>query len=837
MPTDLPPILAGPWWIDATAFRPGREAAPQEALFRIGFAGSGPLRLRLATTDYYQIWLNGRWLGCGPARAEHGAQIIDSFDLTAEAEDNVIAIQVLWEGLFGWDHAMGAPGLRLSLERNGSELAHELLVSARSGRGFTHRFSQQRGWNEEIDHRGRARGWPCGPWLAADWRTPVLRRHDPPLRLEERSIAPLQHGLRRPVQVVFAGSCNPGIRTPHRTIYYEGVAGMGDAADGHSASRLIQEEQLLPALATDRNLAALVSGGTSVIGADRRGFDRTVQLDFGRETSGLVVLGVEAPAGTVIDLGWSEGHWQRDLMGCWATSGQPDGSVPAREFCDARQGLRHICAGGGMERIEALFVAAFRHLRLAIRQPRGSRVAIRVHDLHVRTVGYPIAREGAFRCADAGLNRIWDAAVETLEQAVADVFMDCPGRERGGWLNDSFWTAIGMQAISADTAFERRFLSLFTASGSTNPYGGMVAPVYPSDSSLWRGGGQRAITGHGLFWLLEVERHLRLHGDAALRRTWRPAVEGVIAACARHRNRDGLLENPPWDTYLDWSRHLNGPVQTGDNFLYALALDRLGDLYRVKSWRRQGRETARAIDAAAWDEGRGLWHDVPGQGATSAVINLVALWCGLASPERAARAWAQLRPMHPLTLARPLFDYETAMARANMVGLMYRFDYAGRIGDTAALVHDLSEAVQPQFDRGQSCIGEHLGYTASLCHGYNGFLAAVLTRHIAGIGLPDEPEGVVRIRPHPEATAWCQARVPWRGGHVQVWWDRTCLMVSLPQGVRGEVDAGGRTKRFRGMISIDLSPSRPSGVERGRKAHRAPSSEKRRIADLGNAGR
>lgn len=797
--------LSGPWWIDRTRFRPNREAPPSEALFRIGCTGPGRLRLRLATCDYYQVWLNGRWLGCGPARAAHGSLVVDTLDLVADAASNVIAIQVLWEGLFGWDHAYAAPGLRFALDRDGQPVEHDLRVSTRSGRSFTHRFSQQRGWNEEVDHRARAQGWPTGPWLESEWRAPVLRR-DPPVRLVERDIQPLQHRLRRPVQVAFAGSCDPSRRTAHRQIYYEQVPGMGDASGGGSASRLLQEEELLPAQALDRNLAGLAEagGGVCELGADVRGFDRTLQFDFGREVSGLVVLAIEAPAGTVLDLGWSEGWWQQRLMGCWATSGQPDGSVAPREFCDARQGLRHVCAGGGVERVEALFVAAFRHLRLAVRQPRGSRAVLRIHDLHVRTVGYPIAREGSFRCADDNLNRIWDAAVDTMENSVADVFMDCPGRERGGWLNDSYWMAQGMQTLCADTAFERRFLELFTAPGCTGPYDGMVSPVYPSDSVLWRGGGQRAITGHGLFWLLEVERHLRLHGDTALRRAWRPAVEGVFTACARHRNAEGLLESPPWDTYLDWSRHLNGPVQTGDNVLYALALQRLGSLYRVPAWRRQGRETARAIDVAAWDEGRGLWHDVPGQAATSAVISLVALWSGLVAPARAARAWAQLRPMHPLTLDRPLFDYETAMARANMVGLMYRFDYAGRIGDTATLVRDLGEAVLPQLGRGQSCIGEHLGHTASLCHGYNGFITVILARHIAGIELPDDPAGVVRIRPHPEATAWCQARVPWRGGHVQVWWDHGRLMASLPRGVRGEVEVAGRVRRFRGTLSLAL---------------------------------
>lgn len=64
----------------------------------------------------------------------------------------------------------------------------------------------------------------------------------------------------------------------------------------------------------------------------------------------------------------------------------------------------------------------------------------------------------------------------------------------------------------------------------------------------------------------------------------------------------------------------------------------------------------------------------------------------------------------------------------------------------------------------------------------------------------------MRIRPHPEATAWCQARTPWRGGQVQVWWDHRTLIASLPPGVRGEVAlAGGRVRRFRGGVRLELA--------------------------------
>ncbi len=55
-------------------------------------------------------------------------------------------------------------------------------------------------------------------------------------------------------------------------------------------------------------------------------------------------------------------------------------------------------------------------------------------------------KEYAFRAAEikrslslsGGLKAIYDAAVETFRQNALDVYMDCPTRERAGWLCDSF---------------------------------------------------------------------------------------------------------------------------------------------------------------------------------------------------------------------------------------------------------------------------------------------------------------------------------------------------------------------------------------------------------------
>lgn len=807
--------LSGPWWTNDGALESQQEYPPQEALFRVEFASTGSAQLQLAAQNYYQVWLNGVWLGYGPARASHGRLTVDTWSLPATQlrEKNTLTIQVLWEGLFTYDHVRGTPGVWLSLSGETGEIPCAIKASDRTGRTAGHRFSHQRGWGEEIDGRLRVNGWSQGPWEAADWVSPMRRLQDATVVLEPRDIKPYAFAERYARAVTWSGACDLRQRTEHRTMGYAPRAPVFEDGPA-SASRHIQEERLLPSRAVDQNLAALLSErvGVTVLETDPDGYDRTIQLDFGQETSGLFELTLEAPSGTVVEIGWSEGLWQEDRMGCWARSAQPDGSVAPRELCDSYQALRYTCRGGGIETFQSLFVVALRHARIAFRCPPEKAGAIELHRVRIRTVGYPIDRQGDFQCSDEALNRIHEASVHTMVNSVSDVFMDCPSRERGGWLNDSYWAAIGFDTIMGDHAFERRFLRQIIDSQTAMPLQGMVAPLYPSDCQQWKGfpTGQRPITGHGLFWLLQVERFLRLHGDAALKTAWRPAVDGMIKVLNTYRSAEGLLEQVPWDSFFDWSRFASGPLQTADNALYALVLRKLGETFQNSQWIEAGQQTWQTVESHAWDASRELYADtlvrdpkgILGPGSDcSASTNVVTLWTQFPSPERAHRVWRQVHNFRPNSVDRPLFGYETDFCRGNLFSMIYRFDIAGRRQELDCLQRDLRESYLPMLQRGQTTLGEHLGYESSLCHGLNAYVSHVLIHHLAGIELPDHPGGIIRIRPHPKHLTWCQARVPWMGGYVQVWWDQQQLMISLPRDQQGELILANKPpQRFQGVL-------------------------------------
>lgn len=56
---------------------------------------------------------------------------------------------------------------------------------------------------------------------------------------------------------------------------------------------------------------------------------------------------------------------------------------------------------------------------------------------------YPASEDCFFLCSDHDLNSIYRASKHTLKLNTLDIFIDCPQRERAGWLCDSYFTSMG----------------------------------------------------------------------------------------------------------------------------------------------------------------------------------------------------------------------------------------------------------------------------------------------------------------------------------------------------------------------------------------------------------
>ncbi len=188
--------------------------------------------------------------------------------------------------------------------------------------------------------------------------------------------------------------------------------------------------------------------------------------------------------------------------------------------------------------------------------------------------------------SDSQLQLIFDAAVNTYRQNSTDIYMDCPSRERAGWLCDSFWTGRCEYALTGKNTVETNFLENYAR--STGYYlpedciRGIVPMLYPGSTDFipdrsW-------IANWNLWLVIEIAEYKLLRGGSPeLTEQLKETVYGILNAIAAYENELGLLENVPGWIFVEWSRANDPDVTCGINFpsnmLYSGALEAAGHVY------------------------------------------------------------------------------------------------------------------------------------------------------------------------------------------------------------------------------------------------------------------
>ena len=169
----------------------------------------------------------------------------------------------------------------------------------------------------------------------------------------------------------------------------------------------------------------------------------------------------------------------------------------------------------------------------------------------IREYGNPEAFAGTFRSSDPRLEKLFAAGRQTFRQNAVDIFMDCPSRERAGWLCDSFFTSRVAPDLCGTTSQSSR-PSWRTSScrrSSTSCPTGMLPMCYPADHNdgVFIPNWAHVVRG-GAGGVPGPERRPATGGRA------RPRVEALLDSSRSSRNSDGLLEKLPSWVFVEWSK-------------------------------------------------------------------------------------------------------------------------------------------------------------------------------------------------------------------------------------------------------------------------------------------
>ena len=426
-----------------------------------------------------------------------------------------------------------------------------------------------------------------------------------------------------------------------------------------------------------------------------------------------------------------------------------------------------------------------RFVKLYLRTP-GS---VTVHKLSLIDYVTPDVQSGTFLCSDENITRLYQAANRTLVLNTLDIFMDCPDRERGGWLCDSLWTARAAFMMLSDATVERDFLENFLL--TRNMCKGFFPEVYPGNSRSYAT--QVPITTWSFWLMCELCEYVSRTGDKALALEHTARVEEFVRGSSSFIGKTGLIENMP-GSFVDWSfantSEFQRDVSTSANALYAYTLMQLGALYGRADWTEQGKRIRGILRGALLSASGlplhkmssfpdGFTANADGTltagGLTSEAATYTALWSGLFTQDEAPVLFRTVRDtMGPA----PRFPANPNIGGSGLfIGLCIRMDLLARFGAYDTLFADLNATYQPQLREGPGTLWENCVIdTSSRCHGFNAHAGVHLLRDVLGISEPQRTEtGRIRltIAPHLCGLDWANGTMELPEGTLSVSWKFT----------------------------------------------------------------
>jgi alpha-L-rhamnosidase len=747
------------------------------AAFRAHFTkpAAGSVVLRLTASNLYRASVNGQFVGHGPARAAHGFFRVDEWDITRHLRTgrNTVTVEVASYNVPNYYLPNQPPFLQAEILCSGKVLA---ATAAPSG-GFqgrvlpervrkTERYSFQRTFSEAY------RLSPPTRFVAA----PLADA--PPVTLLPRRVPYPAFALRRPTRVVAEGATQPA--APTRKLWRgrsRTSVGYPEAEFEVDNSTLAQSVDYTPTANSARALNGPLYAELQPA--------RYTLVDFGVNLTGFIGLQLSAKAPARLLVTFDEVLTKSD--------------VDFRRLNALNAVVLDLAPG--TYRFETLEPYTLRYLKLTTLT--GS---VSVADLHLREYANPNVTRATFRAADPRLNRLFAAGRETFRQNAVDIFMDCPHRERAGWLCDSFFTARVAPDLGGDTTVEHNFLENYLLPKRYPVLPDGVLPMcYPADHV-----NHTFIPNWTLWLVLELEEYVARSGDRETARAFEPKVLALFDYFRQFRNSDGLLEKLPSWVFVEWSR-ANDFVQDVNypsNMLYAATLASAARLYsrpelaaeaaRIQDTiRRQSFDGDFFVDNALRRNGR-----LQITRNRSEVCQYFAFYFGTATPESHPALWHRLRDEFGPDRARH-GRYPEIHKANSFVGNMLRAELLTREGRSTQLL-DESVAYLMYMAERTGTLWENVDAGASCNHGFASHIVHTLYRDILGIRAIDHDTKTVRLRFTSLKLDACTGSLPIGDRSVALSWKRTAAGIeyraAVPAGYHIEVE------NPEGLRLINLAP-------------------------------
>lgn len=674
-------------------------------LFKAVVPMSSCAKLALACSTSYILFVNGRFVAVGPARTAHGYHRVDEFALAPylTETENIISIHVTGAAVNSYSNVYHDSFLCAEITEDDCILAY----TAVSGGGFTAcsypervqkvpRYSEQRLFVEVYRFSAESQKKDTDMHIGS------------PVTLDEVSSGcficrdlfyadyeqiPAKNII---AQGKFAVNERAEVKVP---IYYREAVYRSQYAGRKFPfiSYPMEDAEILPVIEAQKLHFSHTNTEISSFHTTLLSGGNYVDADFGYNATGLISLSITCHTDTTLYLLFDE------LL-------TEDGNIDFLRLTSSNVLIWELAPG----HYELITSEAYtmRYLRFAC--IRGN---CTIEQAALRRIGFPpVCRQ--FIDSDPKLQIVFKAAVETFRQNTYDIYMDCPSRERAGWLCDSFFTARAEFALTGRCEVEHAFLTNFLLPDSF-PYHpkGMLPMAYPAEQIRIR-----FIPNWAMWYILELEEYFTRSGDEEFVQAARPKMMELLNYFRAFENEYGLLENLESWVFVEWSKanDLVQDVNFPTNMLYARVKQALSHLYDDKSLLAEAEAMEDQIRTLSSD---GLFFcdnairkdgELVLSGEHTETCQYYAFFCGIATPKTHTELWNTMLTQFGPERTNAFPDIHPSNT---FIGHYLRLDLLSTYGEDVRLL----ENIKGYFYKMACLTGTLWEYDtpkASCCHGF-----------------------------------------------------------------------------------------------------------------------
>ncbi len=711
--------------------------------------GSKPtsFRIRVTADNRYQLFVNGKRAGLGPARGDLDHWRYETYDIAPmlRAGRNVLAAVV-------WNAGPDGPMAQITNETGflvSGETESER--SADTGKGWKCirdlAYSPQRAtpdmvWNyyaagpgERVDASRYPWGWEQPEYDDSGWKEPRL------------------------------GS----------------FGGPRDLPMNHSRWMLVPRSIPMPELKPERLARLRQANGVAVpagfpaepaplkIPANTKA---TLLLDNDHLTTAYPELVISGGAGALVKIAYAEALY---VPG-------PDhrrenrNEVQGREFHGYQDAF---LPDGGMKRIfRPLWWRTYRYIQLTVTTQSSP---LTIEDLRGIYTGYPFVRKARFQGGPEDLQQILNVGWRTARLCAHETYMDCPYWEQLQYVGDTRIQAMVSLYTTGDARLMRNAIDLIdgsrTAEGATYSRAPSRLQQYIPPFSLW--------------WIGMLHDYWMYQDDPAFVRAMLPGVHAVLSFFGRRQKSNGSLGSMPWWNFLDWSAEFkNGvpPSSPGGSsapfdlqlllaYQWAARMEAaLGEKTLAGEYNDSAAELRATIQAVYGDPARRLYADTPHGASFSQHTQALAILAGVIQGGEAGDL-----------INRTIAD--TSLAQCTIYFRYYLYRALALAGGGDRYLDMLGEW-RSQLALGLTTWAESPEPSRSDCHAWGASPNIELFRTV--LGIDSAAPGFRRVVIHPALGKLTQlsGTVPHPRGEISVSYVRRGgkleAEVTLPAGIEGE---------------------------------------------------